>query len=88
MNIAENNKYRIIGVREQRGNAESQVVKVSEVEHIYRYVPTVLIPLTFSRTIRPYRPSHLVKPLDSIQRPHKADECKFLLVIMSMFRNQ
>ena len=41
-------------------------------------MPTVQFP--FSLIIHPYRLLPLLGPLNSIQCPHKANECKFLIV--------
>ena len=38
-----------------------------------------------SLTITPNYSSHLISPLDSTQRPHRADEFKFLLVIQYVY---
>ena len=50
-------------------------------------VPAAWIPLIPSLASSPYQLSLLVSPLDSIQCLHRADECKFLLVgITLMFQ--
>ena len=50
------------------------------VYHHHHNVLTGQILLTLSLTIHPYQPSLLASLLVYIQCPHKADECKFLLV--------
>ena len=52
------------------------------VYHHHHHQGALMLQITWSLSlaVRHYHPSLLVSPLNSIQCPHRADECKFLRV--------
>ena len=57
---------------------QERILSIYHRYYHHQNVATTQIPSTLSLAIRPYQPFRLVSPLDSLQSPHRPDECKFL----------